>query len=92
MDRKTIIKGLKVHVSDNVHCINCPFCSEVNCVDKLLEATIKELEKEQEHSTEKVCKTCEYYVTIHGYGQCYGQKNAPKVDANEVHDCWKEME
>ena len=40
--------------------------------------------------TKKVCKTCEYYATIHGYGQCYGQKNAPKVDANEVHNCWQE--
>lgn len=29
------------------------------------------------------CKDCDYYVNHHGYGQCYGQKDAPKVDDNE---------
>ena len=28
----------------------------------------------------KVCKYCEYYRNIYGFGQCYGQKDAPKVD------------
>jgi len=32
---------------------------------------------------EKICKNCDYYVNYHGYGQCYGQKDAPKVDDNE---------
>lgn len=33
----------------------------------------------------KNCKDCKYYRNDFGYGQCYGQKNAPKV--NEVEHC-----
>lgn len=39
---------------------------------------------------EKVCKNCDYYVNNYGYGQCYGQKNAPQVDDNEHCEDWKE--
>ena len=28
----------------------------------------------------KNCKNCDYYVNNYGYGQCYGQKDAPRVD------------
>lgn len=31
----------------------------------------------------KNCKNCDYYVNNYGYGQCYGQKNAPRVDDND---------
>ena len=39
---------------------------------------------------EKICKNCDYYVNNYGYGQCYGQKNAPQVDDNEHCEDWKE--
>ena len=39
---------------------------------------------------EKICKNCDYYVNHYGYGQCYGQKNAPRVDDNECCDSFKE--
>ena len=32
---------------------------------------------------DKICKNCDYYVNNYGYGQCYGQKDAPRVDDNE---------
>lgn len=31
------------------------------------------------------CEDCKYYVNTYGYGQCFGQKNAPRVDYN--HSC-----
>lgn len=39
---------------------------------------------------QKICKNCDYYVNNYGYGQCYGQKNAPKVDDNESCNGFKE--
>ena len=29
---------------------------------------------------ERCCKHCDYYRNKYGFGQCYGQKDAPKVD------------
>ena len=31
------------------------------------------------------CGKCEYYRNNYGYGQCFAQKNAPRVDYN--HSC-----
>ena len=38
----------------------------------------------------KVCKNCDYYVNKYGYGQCYGQKNAPRVEEDECCEDFKE--
>ena len=37
----------------------------------------------------KNCKNCDYYVNNYGYGQCYAQKNAPRVEDNECCENWK---
>lgn len=37
----------------------------------------------EKKTMEKICMNCEYYRNKFGYGQCYGQKNAPQVDDNE---------
>lgn len=37
----------------------------------------------------KNCKNCKYYVNKYGYGQCYGQKNAPRVEDDECCEGWK---
>ena len=34
----------------------------------------------------KTCKTCKYYM---GDSQCYGQKNAPRVAANDCCEGWR---
>ena len=38
----------------------------------------------------KNCKNCDYYVNNYGYGQCYAQKNAPRVENNECCENWRE--
>ena len=35
------------------------------------------------------CKDCNFYVNCHGYGQCYAQKYAPRVDDDECCDYFK---
>ena len=35
---------------------------------------------------EKMCKTCKY---CKGDSQCYGQKNAPRVNANDCCEGWR---
>ncbi len=45
MDKDTILKALKIHVRSEEFCNVCPLKDEEYCVDKLLEATIKELEE-----------------------------------------------
>lgn len=35
---------------------------------------------------EKMCKTCKY---CQGDSQCYGQKNAPRVNANDCCERWR---
>ena len=37
----------------------------------------------------KNCRNCDYYVNNYGYGQCYAQKNAPRVENNECCENWK---
>lgn len=37
----------------------------------------------------KNCADCRYYVNNYGYGQCYGQKNAPKVEDDGYCEHWK---
>ena len=44
----------------------------------------------EKKTMEKICKNCEYYRNKFGYGQCYGQKNAPQVDDNECCEGFKE--
>ena len=39
---------------------------------------------------EKICMNCEYYRNKFGYGQCYGQKNAPRVEDNACCEDFKE--
>lgn len=58
MDKDTILKALKIHVRSEEFCNICPLKDEEYCVDKLLEATIKELEG-ADKDTEKVCKNCD---------------------------------
>lgn len=38
---------------------------------------------------EKICKTCDYYFNKVGLGQCWGQKNMPRVDDNGSCKDWK---
>ena len=44
----------------------------------------------EKKTMEKICMNCEYYRNKFGYGQCYGQKNAPQVDDNESCEDFKE--
>ena len=46
-------------------------------------------EETEAEEPEKVCKNCKYYVNFYGHGQCYGQKDAPRVDDNETCKSWK---
>ncbi len=57
--------------------------------EEIIDNTPTVLGKEVVEETEKACKTCDYYVNKYGYGQCYGQKDAPRVDENEVCESWK---
>ena len=38
----------------------------------------------------KNCKNCDYYVNNYGYGQCYAQKDAPRVDDDDCCEDFKE--
>lgn len=37
------------------------------------------------------CKNCRYYANSYGYGQCYGQKNAPRVEDDDSCENFKAM-
>lgn len=45
----------------------------------------EEPDKEMTERQTGKCGKCEYYRNNYGYGQCYAQKNAPRIDYN--HPC-----
>lgn len=60
--------------------------TEEQAIDKLHETGwMQRHDKEMTKRPTGKCGKCEYYRNNYGYGQCFAQKNAPRVDYN--HSC-----